>query len=107
LLLRKSGTTKALQVDPLKKDGPMHITVKDLLTVKLKKTQSIDKRKILVPSPPEEWTSLTVSDLHCITLKPNSRMSATRIKNVLITPGKSQINLLKLLRKVQLERGLS
>uniref|UniRef100_A0A8C6GRJ1 Proline-rich protein 11 n=1 Tax=Mus spicilegus TaxID=10103 RepID=A0A8C6GRJ1_MUSSI len=106
LLLRKSGTTKALQVEPLKKDGPMHITVKDLLTVKLKKTQSVDERKKLVPSPPEERTPLvTVSDLQCVTLKPNSRVSATRIKNVLITPGKSQIDLRKLLRKVQVERS--
>ena len=30
---------------PLKKNGPMHITVKDLLTVKLKKTQSFDERR--------------------------------------------------------------
>jgi hypothetical protein len=33
------------KVEPLKKDGPMHITVKDLLNVKLKKTQSVDERK--------------------------------------------------------------
>ncbi|EDM05583.1 similar to RIKEN cDNA B930067F20 gene (predicted) [Rattus norvegicus] len=106
LLLRKSGSTKALQVEPLKKDGPMHITVKDLLTVKLKKTQNIDERRKFVPSPPEERTPLvTVSDLQRITLKPNSRVLATRIKNVLITPGKSQIDLRKLLRKVEVERS--
>ncbi|XP_028642987.1 proline-rich protein 11 [Grammomys surdaster] len=106
LLLRKSGTTKALQVEPLKKEGPMHITVKDLLTVKLKKTQSIDERKKLVPSPPEERTPLvTVSDLQRVTLKPNSRVLATRVKNVLISPGKSQIDLRKLLRKVEVERS--
>uniref|UniRef100_A0A8C8TNK4 Proline rich 11 n=1 Tax=Peromyscus maniculatus bairdii TaxID=230844 RepID=A0A8C8TNK4_PERMB len=106
LLLRKSGTAKALQTEPLKKDGPMHITVKDLLTVKLKKTQSIEERKKLLPSPPEERNPLvTISDLQRVTLKPNSRVLATRVKNVLINPGKSQIDLRKLLRKVDVDRS--
>ncbi|RMC10646.1 hypothetical protein DUI87_12357 [Hirundo rustica rustica] len=30
----------ALQAPPVKKDGPVHITLKDLLNVKLKKTNS-------------------------------------------------------------------
>ena len=34
-----------LKAGPLKKNGPMQITVKDLLTVKLKKTQSLDERR--------------------------------------------------------------
>ncbi|XP_057631149.1 proline-rich protein 11 [Chionomys nivalis] len=106
LLRRKPGTTRALQTEPLKKDGPMHITVKDLLTVKLKKTQSIEERKKLVPSPPEQRNPLvTISDLQRITLKPNSRVLATRVKNVLIAPGKSQIDLRKLLRKVDVDRS--
>ncbi|XP_040605360.1 proline-rich protein 11 isoform X2 [Mesocricetus auratus] len=106
LLLRKSGSTKALQTEPLKKDGPMHITVKDLLTVKLKKTQNIEERKKLIPSPPEKRNPLvTISDLQRVTLKPNSRMLTTRVKNVLITPGKSQLDLRKLLRKVNVDRS--
>ncbi|KAL6078019.1 hypothetical protein STEG23_027998 [Scotinomys teguina] len=97
---------EALKTETLKKDGPMHITVKDLLTVKLKKTQSVEERKKLVPSPPEERSPLvTVSDLQRVTLKPNSRVLATRVKNVLITPGKSQIDLRKLLRKVDVDRS--
>lgn len=74
--------------------------------MKFKKTQSIDERKQLVPSPPEERTPLvTVSDLQRVTLKSNTRVLATRIKNVLISPGKSQIDLRKLLRKVEVERS--
>lgn len=42
-----SNLSMHFKVGPLKKDGPMQITVKDLLTVKLKKTQSFDeKRKV-------------------------------------------------------------
>ncbi|KAL1791141.1 proline-rich protein 11, partial [Sigmodon hispidus] len=108
LLLRKSGTTKALQTEPLKKNVPMHITVKDLLNVKLKKTQNIEERKKLAPSPPKEQNPLvTVSDLQRVTLKPNSRVLATRVKNknIFITTGISQINLQKLLRKVNVSRS--
>ncbi|MEJ1272259.1 proline rich 11 [Cricetulus griseus] len=97
---------ETLKTEPLKKDGPMHITVKDLLTVKLKKTQNIEERKKLSPPPPEERNPLvTISDLQRVTLKPNSRVLATRVKNVLITPGKSQLDLRKLLRKVNVDRS--
>ncbi|KAM5310294.1 proline-rich protein 11 isoform 2-T4 [Glossophaga mutica] len=99
LLLRKSNLTKALQAGPLKKDAPMQITVKDLQTVKLKKTQSFNERK-KARNP-----LVTVSDLQRVTLKPNSKVSSTRVTHVLITPGKSQIDLRKLLRKVDVERS--
>ncbi|KAK1331313.1 hypothetical protein QTO34_009265 [Cnephaeus nilssonii] len=105
LLLRKSNLAKALQAGPLKKDGPMQITVKDLMTVKLKKTQSFDEKKKLVPSPDIRNPLVTVSDLQRLTLKPNSKVSSTRVTNVLINPGKSQIDLRKLLRKVDVERS--
>ncbi|XP_003272376.1 proline-rich protein 11 isoform X2 [Nomascus leucogenys] len=104
-LLRKPSLAKALQAGPLKKDGPMQITVKDLLTVKLKKTQSLDERRKLIPSPKARNPLVTVSDLQRVTLKPNSKVLSTRVTNVLITPGKSQIDLRKLLRKVDVERS--
>ncbi|KAM5216045.1 proline-rich protein 11 isoform 1-T4 [Hipposideros larvatus] len=105
LRLRKSHLPKALEAGPLKKDGPMQITVKDLLTVKLKKTQSFDERTKLVPSPKARNPLVTVSDLQRVALKPNSKVLPTRVTNVLITPGKSQIDLRKLLRKVDVERS--
>ncbi|XP_053423778.1 proline-rich protein 11 [Nycticebus coucang] len=105
LLLAKSNLTKALQTRPLQRDGPMQITVKDLLTVKLKKTQSFDDRRKLVPSPKTQNPLVTVSDLQRVTLKPNSKVLSTRVTNVLITPNKSQIDLRKLLRKVNVERS--
>uniref|UniRef100_H0XXY8 Proline rich 11 n=1 Tax=Otolemur garnettii TaxID=30611 RepID=H0XXY8_OTOGA len=105
LLLRKSNLTKAPQTRPLQKDGPMQVTVKDLLTVKLKKTQSFDERRKLVPSPKAQKPLGTVSDLQRVTLKPNSKVLSTRVTNVLITPNKSQINLWKLLRIVNVERS--
>uniref|UniRef100_G3TKY0 Proline rich 11 n=1 Tax=Loxodonta africana TaxID=9785 RepID=G3TKY0_LOXAF len=105
LLLRKADGSKSLQAGPLKRVGPMQITVKDLLTVKLKKTQSFDERKKLVVSPKTQKPLVTVSDLQHVTLKPNSKVLSTRVTNVLITPGKSQIDLRKLLRKVDVERS--
>ncbi|XP_012664203.1 proline-rich protein 11 [Otolemur garnettii] len=84
LLLRKSNLPKALQTRPLQKDGPMQITVKDLLTVKLKKTQSFDERRKLVPSPKAQNPLVTVSDLQRVTLKPNSKVLSTRVTNVLM-----------------------
>uniref|UniRef100_A0A4W2C9J7 Uncharacterized protein n=1 Tax=Bos indicus x Bos taurus TaxID=30522 RepID=A0A4W2C9J7_BOBOX len=105
LLLRKPALTKALQAGPLKKNGPMQITVKDLLTVKLKKTQSLDERRKLVPSPKAQKALVTISDLQRVTLKPKSKALSTRVTNVLITPGKSQLDLRKLLRKVDVERS--
>uniref|UniRef100_A0A8C5W0D3 Proline rich 11 n=1 Tax=Microcebus murinus TaxID=30608 RepID=A0A8C5W0D3_MICMU len=95
----KSNLTKALQTRPLKKDEPMQITVKNLLTVKLKKTQGFDERRKLVPSPKARNPLVTVSDLQRVTLKPNSKVLSTRVTNVLIAPSKSQIDLRKLLRK--------
>lgn len=95
---------EALKTGPLKKDGPVQITVKDLLTVKLRKTQSFDEKK-LVPSPKARSPLVTVSDLQRVALKPNSKVLSTRVTNVLITPGKSQIDLRKLLRKVDVERS--
>uniref|UniRef100_A0A2K6TJN2 Proline rich 11 n=1 Tax=Saimiri boliviensis boliviensis TaxID=39432 RepID=A0A2K6TJN2_SAIBB len=105
VLLRKPSLAKALQARPLKKDGPMQITVKDLLTVKLRKTQSSDERRKIVPSPKARNPLVTVSDLQRVTLKPNSKMLSTRVTNFLITPGKSQTDLRKLLRKVNVERS--
>ncbi|XP_004468267.1 proline-rich protein 11 [Dasypus novemcinctus] len=105
LLLRKADRTKALQAEPLKKDIPMQITVKDLLTVKLKKTQSFDEKSKLVPSLKTPNPLVTISDLQRVTLKPNSKVLSTRVTNVLITPGKSQLDLRRLLRKVNVERS--
>ncbi|XP_010625142.1 proline-rich protein 11 [Fukomys damarensis] len=90
---------------PLRKDGPMQITVKDLLTVKLRKIQCTDEKRKLIPSPKARNPLFTVSDLQRVTLKPNSKVLSTRVTNVLITPGKSQVDLRKLLRKVDVERS--
>lgn len=39
-----SNFSMYVKAEPLKKEGPMQITVKDLLTVKLKKTQNFDEK---------------------------------------------------------------
>lgn len=45
-----------------------------------------------------------VSDLQQVSLKPNAK-SATRVANAFIPPGKSHIDLQKLLRKVDAEKS--
>ncbi|XP_078012226.1 proline-rich protein 11 isoform X2 [Phascolarctos cinereus] len=105
LLLQKADSTKTLQTAPLKQDVPMHITVKDLLTVKLKKTQSSTHRSKNLSSPKERKPLVTVSDLQSISLKPQSKFPSTHITNVIFTPRKGQVDLRKLLRKVNIDRS--
>ncbi|NXD13220.1 PRR11 protein, partial [Nothocercus nigrocapillus] len=104
LLLKRGSGSKALLETSLKKDGPMHITLKDLLNVKLKKTDSnlrIDK----AGSPVKTRRALiTVSDLQSISLRPKSSPSV-HITNCLITPAKNQLDLRKHLKKVNIQRS--
>ncbi|NWI08574.1 PRR11 protein, partial [Crypturellus soui] len=104
LLLKRGSSSKALLETSVKKDGPMHITLKDLLNVKLKKTGSnlrVDKAE----SPMKTRRALiTVSDLQSISLRPKSNPSV-HITNCLITPSKNQIDLRKHLKKVNIQRS--
>ncbi|XP_038615504.1 proline-rich protein 11 [Tachyglossus aculeatus] len=105
LLLKKVDRTKALQGAPLKRNGPMHITVKDLLNVKLKKTQSSTETDKLVSLRKERNPLVTVSDLQSISLKSNAKRPPMHVTNILITPSRSQLDLRKHLRKVNVERS--
>ncbi|NXN97917.1 PRR11 protein, partial [Rhinopomastus cyanomelas] len=103
LLLQRGNGSKALPAPPLKTDGPMQITLKDLLNVKLKKTSSnirVDKAE----SPVKTRRALiTVSDLQSVSLRPKSKPSAPVTKS-LITPPKNQLDLRSHLKKVNIQR---
>uniref|UniRef100_A0A8D2P592 Proline rich 11 n=1 Tax=Zosterops lateralis melanops TaxID=1220523 RepID=A0A8D2P592_ZOSLA len=92
------------QAPPVKKDGPMHITLKDLLNVKLKKTNSnlrVDKEQ----SPVKPRRALiTVTDLQSVNLRPKSKPSAHATKSLITSP-KNQIDLRKHLKKVDIQRS--
>ncbi|XP_074701411.1 proline-rich protein 11 isoform X1 [Strix aluco] len=92
------------QAPSLKNDGPMQITLKDLLNVKLKKTDSnlsMDKAE----SPVKTRRALiTVSDLQSVSLRPKSKPSG-HITTSLITPAKNQLDLRKHLKKVNIQRS--
>uniref|UniRef100_A0A8B9QCB8 Proline rich 11 n=1 Tax=Apteryx owenii TaxID=8824 RepID=A0A8B9QCB8_APTOW len=104
LLLKRGSGSKALLETSLKKDGPMHITLKDLLNVKLKKIDS-NLRMDKAGSPVKTRRALiTVSDLQSISLRPKSKLSAP-ITNCLITPAKNQLDLRKHLKKVNIQRS--
>ncbi|NXQ97556.1 PRR11 protein, partial [Sagittarius serpentarius] len=103
LPLKRGNGSKAFLVG-MKKDGPMQITLKDLLNVKLKKTES-NLRMDKAESPVKTRRALiTVSDLQSISLRPKSKPSA-HITNSLITPPKTQLDLRKHLKKVNIQRS--
>ncbi|NXK09021.1 PRR11 protein, partial [Herpetotheres cachinnans] len=104
LLLKRGNGSKALLAPSLKKDGPMQITLKDLLNVKLKKTDR-NLRTDKAESPGKTRRALiTVSDLQSVSLRPKSKPSA-HVKNSLITPPKNQFDLRKHLKKVNIQRS--
>ncbi|XP_063258873.1 proline-rich protein 11 [Prinia subflava] len=102
-LLLQRGTASKL-APPVTKDGPMHITLKDLLNVKLKKTNSslrMDKEQ----SPVKPRRALiTVTDLQSVSLRPKSKPSAHATKPLITSP-KNQIDLRKHLKKVDIQRS--
>ncbi|NXJ89443.1 PRR11 protein, partial [Corythaixoides concolor] len=104
LLLKRGNSSKALLAPSLKKDGPMQITLKDLLNVKLKKTDS-NLRTEKAESPVKTRRALiTVSDLQSVSLRPKSKPSA-HVTNSFTTPPKSQLDLRKHLKKVNIQRS--
>uniref|UniRef100_A0A8D0HIY8 Proline rich 11 n=1 Tax=Sphenodon punctatus TaxID=8508 RepID=A0A8D0HIY8_SPHPU len=106
LLLKRASGIKPLQAAPLKSDVPMQITLKDLLNVKLKKTQShtgTDKVKTKDASRPRAL--ITISDLQSINLRTKAALPPTRVTNVLITPSKNHLDLRKHLKRVNIQRS--
>ncbi|NXX68194.1 PRR11 protein, partial [Spizella passerina] len=100
-LLLQRGTASKLAA-PVKKDGPMHISLKDLLNVKLKKTNcSLRMDKEQSPVKPRR-ALITVTDLQSVNLRPKSKSSPQKS---LITSPKNQIDLRKHLKKVDIERS--
>ncbi|XP_051491853.1 proline-rich protein 11 [Apus apus] len=104
LLLKQGNGSKAPLAPSLKKEGPMQITLKDLLNVKLKKTNS-NLRTDKAESPVKTRRALiTVSDLQSVSLRPKSKPSA-HIAKSLTPPPKNQLDLRKHLKKVNIQRS--
>ncbi|NWX43958.1 PRR11 protein, partial [Steatornis caripensis] len=103
LLLKRGNGSVALLAPSPKKDVPMQITLKDLLNVKLKKTDS-SLRADKVDSPVKTRRALiTVSDLQSVSLRPKSKPPA-HVTNSLTTPPKNHLDLRKHLKKVNIQR---
>ncbi|NXE87319.1 PRR11 protein, partial [Menura novaehollandiae] len=104
LLLQRGTASKPLLAPSVKKDGPMQITLKDLLNVKLKKTNS-NLRMDKAQSPVKPRRALiTVTDLQSVSLRPKSKPSAHVTKSLITSP-KNQIDLRKHLKKVDIQRS--
>ncbi|XP_067421868.1 nonsense-mediated mRNA decay factor SMG8 isoform X2 [Emydura macquarii macquarii] len=104
VLLKRGNGTKAFQATSVK-DGPIQITLKDLLNVKLKKTQNYTKTEQAGSPMKKHRALITVSDLQSINLRPKSKLPPAPIMNLLITPSKNQIDLRKHLKKVNIQRS--
>ncbi|XP_040388350.1 proline-rich protein 11 [Cygnus olor] len=105
LLLKRGNGSKALLEPTQKKDVPMQITLKDLLNVKLKKTES-NLRTDKAGSPVKTRRALiTVSDLQSISLRSKSKPSAHITNSLTSTPPKNQLDLRKHLKKVNIQRS--
>ncbi|NXA20616.1 PRR11 protein, partial [Ibidorhyncha struthersii] len=104
LLLKRGNGSKALLAPSLKNDGPMQITLKDLLNVKLKKTDGTLRRDKAESPVKTRRALITVSDLQSVSLRPKSKPSA-HVTNSLITPPKNQLDLRKHLKKVNIQRS--
>ncbi|XP_065429166.1 proline-rich protein 11 isoform X4 [Chrysemys picta bellii] len=98
---RLQGVIQATSV----KDGPIQITLKDLLNVKLKKTQKYTETDQAGSPMKKRRALITVSDLQSINLRPKSKLLPAPITNLLITPSKNQIDLRKHLKKVNIQRS--
>ncbi|XP_060114809.1 LOW QUALITY PROTEIN: proline-rich protein 11 [Heteronotia binoei] len=101
-LSKTEGTKKQ---DALSKtDVPRQITLKDLLSVKLKKTQSC--LKIEKGSPLQKRRALiTISDLQSINLKSKVAAPPNGSANGSSTPGRSCLDFRKHLRRVSIQRS--
>ncbi|KAL8199087.1 UNVERIFIED_CONTAM: hypothetical protein K2H54_033721 [Gekko kuhli] len=99
------STPAPLHLDAsLKTDVPMQITLKDLLSVKLKKTRSC--LKIEKGSPLQKRRALiTISDLQSISLNSKAAMPPNCAANSPSTPSGSCIDLRKHLRRVSVKRS--
>ncbi|NXC41901.1 PRR11 protein, partial [Penelope pileata] len=105
LLLKRGNGSKALLEPSLKKDVPMQITLKDLLNVKLKKTDS-SLRTDKAGSPGKTRRALiTVSDLQSVSLRSKSKSSAHIASSLANTSPKNQLDLRKHLKKVNIQRS--
>ncbi|XP_033924669.1 proline-rich protein 11 [Melopsittacus undulatus] len=104
LLLKRGNGSKAVLIPPVKKDGPMQITLRDLLNVKLRKADG-RSRMDKAESPVRTCRALiTVSDLQSVSLRPKTKSSA-HVTNSLITPPKNHLDLRKHLKKVNIQRS--
>ncbi|KYO32241.1 proline-rich protein 11 [Alligator mississippiensis] len=105
LLLKRVNGNKAPLAVSVKKDGPIQITMKDLLNVKLKKTQPCTRPDKGGSPVKTHGALITVSDLQSINLRPKSNLPPARIANFLITPSKNQLDLRKHLKRVDIKRS--
>ncbi|XP_074869755.1 proline-rich protein 11 [Carettochelys insculpta] len=104
VLLKRGNGTKALEATSVT-NGPIQITLKDLLNVKLKKTQNYTKPDQAESPVKKHKALLTVSDLQSVNLRPKSKLPPAPVTNFLITPSKNQIDLRKHLKKVNIQRS--
>nr|XP_056721476.1 proline-rich protein 11 [Euleptes europaea] len=102
--LSKIGDAKK-QDASLKTEVPMQITLKDLLNVKLKKTQSCLEIEKKVSPLQKRRALITISDLQSISLKSKAPTPPNLAANRSSTPSRSCLDFRKHLRRVSIKRS--
>ncbi|XP_075051176.1 proline-rich protein 11 isoform X2 [Mixophyes fleayi] len=105
-VLKKAESTRPPKAAPARQEGPIPITLKDLLNVKLRKARdNIDRQKM--GSHRSEYIPLiSLSELQAVNLKMGSKMPPKRLTNIFKdTVNKSPLEVRRHLRKVNMVRS--
>ncbi|XP_072272668.1 proline-rich protein 11 [Pyxicephalus adspersus] len=104
-VLKKTGNRPPKEV-PAKSEGPVQITLKDLLNVKLRNANENNERQKVVASKSQGMPQITISALRGLSLRSTSKMPPRRLTHVFKdVHNKSPVDLRRHLRKVNMVRS--
>ncbi|KAG8451745.1 hypothetical protein GDO86_003804 [Hymenochirus boettgeri] len=82
LALKNIESTKTQKDPPVKQDGPVHITLKDLLKVKLRKTRNYLGQQNVRSVQNTHFPPISLSDIQRVNLKIASKMPPRRLASI-------------------------
>lgn len=105
-ILKKTGSNRPPKEEPAKPEGPIQITLKDLLNVKLRNAQDNNERQKMAVHKYDVVPQITISALKGVSLKSASKVPPRRLAHVFKDAlSKSPLDLRRHLRKVNMVRS--
>ncbi|XP_040192766.1 proline-rich protein 11 [Rana temporaria] len=105
-ILKKTGTNRPPKEQPAKPEGPIQITLKDLLNVKLRNAKDNNERQKMAVHKYDVVPQITISALKGVSLKSASKVQPRRLAHVFRDAhSKSPLDLRRHLRKVNMSRS--